>query len=59
LGNTIVSRIDVSPASSITILSNPKTIPPCGGALYLNNFFSCDLFKIIGVLFSIKFDFVP
>ncbi len=27
LGNAIVSRIDVSPAKIITILSNPKAIP--------------------------------
>jgi len=27
LGNAIVSRIDVSPANIITILSNPEAIP--------------------------------
>ena len=31
LGNAITSLILVVPVRSITILSNPKAIPPCGG----------------------------
>ena len=32
----MTSRIEVSPASSITTRSQPKAMPPCGGAPYWN-----------------------
>ena len=32
LGNAITSRIVSRPASSISVLSQPNAIPPCGGA---------------------------
>ena len=34
-GNAMVSLIESSPAKSATHRSNPKAIPPCGGAPYL------------------------
>ena len=34
-GNAMTSRIESVPASSATIRSQPKAMPPCGGAPYL------------------------
>src|SRR5215210_6045495 len=36
LGKAMTSRIDSVPASRATIRSQPKAMPPCGGAPYLN-----------------------
>ena len=35
-GNAIVSRRFVEPDNNMTIRSNPKAIPPCGGVPYSN-----------------------
>ena len=37
-GNAITSRIDSVPVNMAQSLSNPKAIPPCGGAPYSNAF---------------------
>ena len=38
LGKAMTSRIDDSPASSMTMRSKPRPMPPCGGAPYSQRF---------------------